>query len=78
MIRIHTPPSLRRHSASAAPSITGMVRNMRCSSTARWCTASNPPSSSTPHSAKSHVRSGGSDSGSMPRSVATTARKAAV
>ena len=39
-MRIHTPASLSRHSASAAPATIGMSRNMRCSSTARRCSTS--------------------------------------
>ena len=66
MMRIHTPASDSRHSASAAPSITGIVRNMRCSTTAARCSSSNSPGV-RPHSWKSHERSSGRLAGSTPR-----------
>jgi hypothetical protein len=77
MMRIQTPASDSRHSVSAAPGIAGIVRKMRCSSTAAlWCSAN--AAGDSRHSEKSQLRSSGSVSGSAPVRSATTARSAPV
>ena len=74
IILIQIPWSERRQRASEAPGITGISRNIRCSTTAfSWSFSKSLIE--RPHSSNPQLRSRVNDFGSTPNSFATISRK---